>query len=516
MILLVFISVFAIVYYINFRRSRKRLYELAKQIPGPFDYPLIGSLLETIGKDPLELIAHFMELMHHIPSPMRAWLGPYLIVIVAEPAMVQDILRSPDCVQKPDQYHFFRLSKGLFGAPAGLWRKHRKLLNTSFSPAVLKSFVPTLNAKAEEFSRELNDKVSSECFDVHTLLARFTLITISSTTLGADLSVEKREVLEEYSSNAVEMFTSCFERIYKTWLYPEFVYRMTSAFKEEQTRFQLFKQMSRKIINMRQAIQSPCKSQDEQQDSDPEDKQELPRGKNFIERLEEMSHDPANDIDEDGFQQHIDTMMFAGNDTSAQTLSNAMLALGMYPDWQEKVYQEIMDVAPTGPISYEDLSKLTYMEMFLKETLRLLPITGLIARLPTKEVQAQHVTIPPGAIVLIPFLKIHRDKTIWGPDAELFNPDNFLPERCAQRHPYAYIPFSQGPRNCIGMKYAWISMKIFLCHVVRQYRIATDIKLSDIKFSLSLIMKLNTKHLIRLERRSAPSSDEVICNSNSK
>uniref|UniRef100_A0A182VYH6 Uncharacterized protein n=1 Tax=Anopheles minimus TaxID=112268 RepID=A0A182VYH6_9DIPT len=504
MIVLVFIGVFAIVYYINFRRSRKRLYELAERIPGPFDYPVIGSILLTIGKDPLQLVAHLMELMHHLPSPMRAWLGPFLLVVIDRPDMVQDILNSPDCVQKPFMYDFFRLSKGLFGAPANVWRKHRKLLNTSFSPAVLKSFVPTLNAKADQFSRELADKVSGDCFDVHTLLARYTLITISSTSLGADLSVEKREVLEEYSSNAIQMFTASFERIYKAWLHPELVYRMTSAFKEEQTRLKLFKQMSRKIIDMRQAIlgAKPDKTKDDQQDSDPEDKQEFPRAKVFIERLEEIACDPANNIDEDGFQQHIDTLMFGGNDTSAQALSNTLLTLGMYPDWQEKVYQEIMEIAPSGPISYEDLSKLSCMEMFLKETLRLLPITGLIARVPTKEVQAKHITVPPGAIVLIPFLKIHRDKTIWGPDAEIFNPENFLPERCAQRHPYAFIPFSQGPRNCIGMKYGWISMKILLCHVVRQYRVATDIKLSDIKLSLSLVMKLNTKHLIRLERRS--------------
>ncbi|XP_035894960.1 cytochrome P450 4C1-like [Anopheles stephensi] len=505
MIVLVFIGVFAIVYYINFRRSRKRLYELAERIPGPFDYPLIGSILLTLGKDPLELVAHLMELMHQLPSPMRAWLGPFLLVVIDRPEMVQDILNSPDCLQKPFMYDFFRLNKGLFGAPAAMWRRHRKLLNTSFSPAVLKSFVPKLNAKAEQFTRELDDKVSSECFDVHTLLARYTLVTISSTTLGADLSVERREVLEEYSSNAIQMFTASFERIYKAWLHPEFLYQMTSAFKEEQARMKLFKQMSRKIINIRQALQPSGKPKDDLQDSDPEDRQEFPKAKNFIERLEEIATDPSNSIDEDGFQQHIDTMMFGGNDTSAQALSNTLLTLGMYPDWQEKVYQEIMEVAPSGPISYEDLTKLTNMEMFLKETIRLLPITGLIARVPTKEVQAQDVTIPPGAIVLIPFLKMHRDKALWGPDAEQFNPDNFLPERCAQRHPYAFIPFSQGPRNCIGMKYGWISMKILLCHVVRQYRIATDIKLNEIKLSLSLVMKLNKKHLIRLERRCAAS-----------
>uniref|UniRef100_A0A182JEC3 Uncharacterized protein n=1 Tax=Anopheles atroparvus TaxID=41427 RepID=A0A182JEC3_ANOAO len=501
MIVLVFIGVFALVYYVNFRRSRKRLYELAARIPGPFDYPLIGSILIALGKDPLELVTHLMELMHHLPSPMRAWLGPFLLVVIDEPAMVQDILSSPDCVQKPFLYDFFRLSKGLFGAPADTWRRHRKLLNTSFSPAVLKRFVPILNEKADKFTHELDGLVSAECFDVHKLLARYTLVTIASTTMGIDLSGEKREMLEEYSSNAIDLFTACFERICKPWLHPESIFKLTSTFRVEQHRMAIFKKMSKKIIGMRQHVVGQGDGL-ERQDSETEDKQEFPTAKIFIERLEEISRDPSLDIDADGFQQHIDTLLFGGNDTSAQTLANTLLTLGMYPELQEKVYREIVEICPgPGPIGYADLSRFSYMEMFIKETLRLLPITGLIARAPTKEVRAGNIIIPSGAYVMMPLLKMHRDKKLWGPDAEEFNPDNFLPERCAERHPYAFIPFSQGPRNCIGMKYGWLSMKILLCHVVRRYRIGTDIKLSDIKLSLSLVMKLNKKHLIRLERR---------------
>ncbi|KFB53108.1 AGAP002138-PA-like protein [Anopheles sinensis] len=501
MIVLVFIVVFALAYYVNFRRSRKRLYELAKQIPGPFDYPLIGSILITLGKNPLQLVSHLMELMHHLPSPMRAWLGPYLLVVIDQPAMVQDVLSSPDCVQKPFMYDFFRISKGLFGAPADTWRRHRKLLNTSFSPVVLKSFVPMLNEKADGFVHELAAEASAGTFDVHKPLARYTVVSIASTTLGVDLSVEKRDTLEEYSSNAIELFTACFERIYKAWLHPEVIFRRTNAFQVEQKRMQTFKKMSKKIITLRQHVLAQESGHD-RQDSDPEDKQDTsPRGKIFIERLEEMARDPALHIDDDGFQQHIDTLLFGGNDTSAQTLANTMLTLGMYPELQEKVYQEIVDVCPSGPIAYADLSRLVYMEMFVKETLRLLPITGLIARAPTREIPSRGITIPSGAIVMVPLLKMHRDKKIWGPDAETFDPDNFLPERCIERHPYSFIPFSQGPRNCIGMKYGWLSMKILLCHVLRRYRVSTDIKLRDIKLSLSLVMKLNTKHMIRLERR---------------
>ena len=59
-------------------------------------------------------------------------------------------------------------------------------------------------------------------------------------------------------------------------------------------------------------------------------------------------------------------------------------------------------------------------------------------------------TIPKGALLLLAFHVLHRDKSVWGPTPEKFDPDHFLPEKVAQRHPYAFLPFSGGPRNCIG------------------------------------------------------------------
>ena len=58
--------------------------------------------------------------------------------------------------------------------------------------------------------------------------------------------------------------------------------------------------------------------------------------------------------------------------------------------------------------------------------------------------------MPAGSIATVIPMLIHRDEEEWGPDAWTFNPDHFLPERTATRHPYAYVPFSAGARNCIG------------------------------------------------------------------
>jgi cytochrome P450 len=109
------------------------------------------------------------------------------------------------------------------------------------------------------------------------------------------------------------------------------------------------------------------------------------------------------------------------------------------------------------------------------------------------------VKLPEGSNIVIPVMTMHKRKDIWGEDADEFNPDHFAPE--FKRHAYSFLPFSGGPRICIGYQYAYMSMATAVADLIRHYKFSTDLTLDKLKWDFCITLQLINKHMVSVEKR---------------
>nr|XP_043067632.1 probable cytochrome P450 313a3 [Drosophila bipectinata] len=197
----------------------------------------------------------------------------------------------------------------------------------------------------------------------------------------------------------------------------------------------------------------------------------------------------------------------AAIDTTSVTVNHNLILLAMFPKYQELVFEELKGVFPAGgdfEVEHEDLQKLLYLDHVFNETLRLFPPIPFSIRDATEDFFLSNgVLVPKGVILGIDIFNMHRNRDLWGHDADSFNPDRFLAVDDRQRHPYAFIPFSKGRRNCIGWKYAQISIKIALARVLRNFTITTTFQYKDLVSVDNIVMKLNKPPLLNFKRRTS-------------
>ncbi|CAN8285954.1 unnamed protein product [Cochlearia groenlandica] len=166
------------------------------------------------------------------------------------------------------------------------------------------------------------------------------------------------------------------------------------------------------------------------------------------------------------------TFFFAGHESTANLLTWTTMLLSLHKDWQEKLRQEIFEVCGQDQTPDSDtFSKLIWMNMVVMESLRLYGPALFLSREAAKDVKLGNLDIPKGTTVIIPILKMHRDKAVWGEDADEFNPMRFENGVSkAANHPNAFLAFSVGPRFCIGQNFAMIEAKTVLTMILQRFR----------------------------------------------
>ena len=164
--------------------------------------------------------------------------------------------------------------------------------------------------------------------------------------------------------------------------------------------------------------------------------------------------------------------LLAGYETSSNTLSFLLYHLALNPDVQDKLRTEIKEAVESNAKRkslYELAQNMEYLDCVLKESQRLCPAAPQVNRECCEDYDLNGIHIPAGTEILIPIYVLHHDPDAWQ-DPEKFNPERFRGPAKDARHAFQFLPFGAGPRNCIGMRFALMELKMALVRILMKYK----------------------------------------------
>ncbi|CAD7091338.1 unnamed protein product [Hermetia illucens] len=514
-------------------QQSKRYVKLGNRIPGPPKVPFIGNAHYFIGKNHNEIMEMALRMSKEFGNVARGWLGNKLVIFLTHPADVELILNSQTHLEKSDEYRFFKpwLGDGLLISKGDHWRRHRKLIAPAFHQNVLKSFISTFYNNSLNVVKRLQPEIGKE-FDVHDYMSEATVDILLETAMGTKRSAQDNQGFE-YAMAVMKMCDIIHKRTYHLLYRWDTFFNLTSLRKQEERLLGIIHGLTKRVIKIKKEIyektyvggaaphpslaeiiaedakdlntKKPAVITGLRDDLDEIDENDVGEKRRlaFLDLMVETAKTGENLTDEE-IKDEVNTIMFEGHDTTAAGSSFVLCLLGCHPDVQDKVYAELQSIFGDSdrPCTFADTLEMNYLERVILETLRLYPPVPVIARKLNEDIKlvSEDYLLPQGCTVVIGTFKVHRRGDVY-PDPDIFNPDNFLPENTQNRHYYSFIPFSAGPRSCVGRKYAMLKLKVLLSTILRNYQISSDVDEDHYKLQADIILKRTDGFRIRVEPR---------------
>ncbi|CAH1185633.1 unnamed protein product [Phyllotreta striolata] len=465
--------------------KNRKYYLLSWKLKGPFPLPIIGNGLSFLCEND-NLLDKTIEICNKYPSPLRLWFGPKFTLVITDVTQAQKVMSSYNFITKdPDLYKFLEPfdGKGLITSSGVKWRKDRRLISPIFAKKNILQYFPTVLEQTKILINVMESCVDKPAFNIEPYIHRCAADIVNRTFLGVKTEAQFGK-MDRFLWLLHRMYTIIYARIVKVWLQNDVLFQFSSYWKEHEEGKTVILGFMDKVIEI----------------SDKNNQQ----SKSFqpvIEQLKSMRDEDAGFCTHQDLKDHLVTLYSASEDTVTSIVSFTLLLLGMHPNIQERVIEEIHTTIgdKNSNIDENNVNKLEYLEMVIKDVLRLFPIASFIVRKAEKEICLYgDCWIPAGCSVIVSIYNIHRDAKHWEKPNQ-FYPEHFLPDTVRSRHPYAFMPFSAGPRGCIGKPFAYMTMKIMLVTILQHFQIETDEKFSNLQLKTDIsIRPKNDRFPIRL------------------
>ncbi|KAL6262133.1 hypothetical protein P5V15_007232 [Pogonomyrmex californicus] len=494
-----FILLYYILHYGRFRR-------LISKIPNKPGLPFIGNALEYCTHSQEELWDRQRAAFKESYPIYVFWCGPIPFISIFHPNDVEIVLsNSKEHLGKGYIYTFIYpwLGTGLLTSEGSKWRERRKILTPAFHFIILKQFVNVFVEESNRMIRSLKNTNTLIIDDLRNFISQHTLNAICETAMGISLE-NMGEFQQQYRKVVHEMGDILIYRIMRPWLHLDMTFALMPMGRKHAKNLKILHGFTEKIIAERKQYHERTNRQylkhlesDVELSKTDEEIMGIKKKRSaMLDLLIAASYN--NEINNSDIREEIDTFTFEGHDTVAMGLTYAILALAEHKDIQERVRSEVKTVMHEneGKFTIAALNNMSYLERCLKESLRLYPSVPMISRILSEDIKLHSYLVPSGAIVQIHIFDIHRDPNFW-PNPDVFDPDRFLPEKIQKRHPYSYLPFSAGSRNCIGQRFAMLEMKTVIAALVNNFYLEPVDYLKNLRFKLDMITRVT--HPIRVK-----------------
>jgi cytochrome P450 len=443
-------------------------------------------------------------------------LGREPFIVCTSPNAVKEVFSGSEArgfraqSTKSTQYRFLHpwLGTGLLtsnGNESGdKWHTRRKMLTPAFDWNIVKQFVAVFN----EQSRILVQVLGSHCnaaatgtnsVDVFPIVTHATLDVICAAAMGRHFNAQL-ETNNEYAYSVKMASELIWTRMTTPILWPEFIWKISPQGRKLNALLKVLHGFTDRVIAERRAARQAAVSASVV--GSVADGQRLA----FLDLL--LENDSLKDTD---IREEVDTFMFEGHDTTASGLSFTMWCLGQNPVAMKKLQDEVDSVCGRDDPTYEQLQQLKYCDMVLKEGMRLFPPVPSIGRTLNQNItlldkSGKELIVPKHSeVIILPYV-MHRSVERWGPDAGTFKPERFDrtdpgQDARATSHPYLYLPFSQGQRNCIGRLFADTEQKAVLARLVQNFTWQSVQQEKELELQPELIMKPGKGIHLRVFRR---------------
>ncbi|CAK9862389.1 unnamed protein product [Sphagnum jensenii] len=400
--------------------------------------------------------------------------GDELRIFISDPHLVKEVLLNElGNYYRPEgsilQKIIPLVGRGLANLNGEEWVMHRRILDPAFRVETIKGMVGTMVIAAESmmetWEQRIKDRKGSIEIEVNEDMRIITADTISRTAFGSSYKKGQQvfEGINKLRSTFVEASNNPLFWMSGYRFLPTAINRKIAKLKWEND------ETIKHVIQSRKEL---AKLGKDAYGSDLLGLMLIAADEDHVKAANGTKHQlTTQDLVEE-----CKHFFFGGYETMSSFLTWTMLMLAEYPEWQERARTEILKVC--GPKNDMDASKLNQLKivgMILNEVHRLFTSVLQISRVAKKDMQLGDNFVPKGLTIEIPLLHIHHDPRLWGEDAWQFNPNRFangVSKAC--QHPQAFIPFSFGPRHCIGQHFGMMESKIVVASVLLRFQLSVS------------------------------------------